>query len=214
MAVYQIIASPKKINKLFRLYSSVHNLPRINITNSAYLSRAVSTVPNEMKPFLEIQYKSLIEIVKESGIEPLIPVELSPNVDINEINPKNDEMERVAKFLIPLCYAISDGRSFEHGVGYAIAKPTIPLLLKGQKINIPTIRRPCHVPIIFEDFSKERDSKNLLSLLREFQKYDYGTGLCSIHGKTLIGFKKESYDKDCMRCVASNYFEVVSAKIY
>lgn len=209
MAIYQIIASPKKIDRLFRIFSSVHNLPKIITTNSAYLSRAVSTVPNEMKPFLETQYKSLIEIIKESGIEPLIPVELSPNVNINEINPKNDEMERVAKFLIPLCYAISDGRSFEHGVGYAIIKPTIPLLLKGQKINIPTIRRPCQTPIIFEDFSKERDSKNLVSMLKEFQKYDYGTGLCSLHGKTLIGFKKNSNDKNCMRCIAGNYFEVV-----
>lgn len=204
-AINKVIADPLKVSSFLQMFHEVHELPWIHPSNSAYLPRAVSTVPIEQREFLNEQYDALIKIVSASGIEPKVPVELGL-VGLNEINPKNDELQRTAKFVLPLTYAVSDGRGFEMGMAYALAKPTIPLLLRGQKINVPTLRRSFFIPIIFDDLTTEGNYSSLVDLLNEFQEYDFGIGTCSEHGKILAGFAGERVE--CMRCLASNYFDL------
>lgn len=179
-------------------------------TLSAYLPRAVSSVPQEYKEFLEKQYSALKAIVASVGITPALPVELNPDLDPNEINPANLKLLLKARYIIPLTYAISDGRGWEMGFSYAIGKPIFPLVLKGQKINIPTIRLPFQVPIVFQDLTS-KDGDNLRKFLEQVKQLDIYRGGCDIHGNSLKGLDSQSCTH-CLRCLASEDFEVVNAR--
>ena len=174
--------------------------------NFAYLPRAVSTVPESMREFLNSQYSALKEIVKRSGIEPLIPVELSPETPKEMINPLNHDAIYRSRFVMPLAYAVSDGRGWEMGHSYGV-KAIIPLIFKSQKINRPTIILPFQIPVIFENLENPAEGKKLENMLRLMNRYEIGTGRCSVHGDTLLGYCKES--KECMRCMAGQFFDIV-----
>jgi hypothetical protein len=217
--LYGLIAVPADIESFRREFIRLHGLPYGDVTNSAYLPRAVSTVPDNEKSFLEEQYLALIQLVEISRIGPLVPVETSPGVDKNKINSQNDAFQRNSRFNIPLTYATSDGRGFEIGISWALFKPTIALVRRGQGINVPTLRRSEIVPVYFNNFLKDYDRGCFISLLEEFQKYDFGSGRCSEHGVVLAGFERPapgktySAEAKCMRCKASDYMEVVPSKM-
>ena len=208
--VYLTAKQRKELNSEFLRASGSRDA--FKETWSAYLPRAVSSVPYDKKEFLNLQYSALCNIVDDAGLEVLLPVELNSSTNNNNINSFNHFSLRRARLILPMMYSMSDGRSWEIGYTY-IRKPIFPLVLREQtkSPNIPTLRLPFQVPIIFDDLTKPQDERALQSLLREMNIFDFGTGKCSEHGNTLIGLNKEKYT--CMRCLAEEFFEVLPSRI-
>lgn len=173
-------------------------------SDSCYLARAVSSVPVSEREHLEQVYNSIIASCRQASLEPLLPVELDTNTDPNDINPLNHQLLLRSKIVLPLAYAISDGRGWEIGFSYG-AKLIVPLVLPDQKINTPTLRLPYLIPILLEDVD------NLPQLLKELASFDdYSFG--ALNGtKTVIGHTGNKLSD--LRKVAQKYLPVVDYRI-
>jgi hypothetical protein len=204
--VYMVPSIRKTANDFNQIGSGVTHLENAEYF---YLSRAVSSVPDKMKPVLEEQYKALIEIVKKAGGCPRLPFELEPGADKREINPANHMSLHTSRWQVPLTYAVSDGRGWEMGYAYK-KKGLIPLVLRGQKKNTPTIRLPFQVPIIFDDLTEGDEAYRLKRLFKFYIEHDVGLGKCADekHQDTLVGFRGD--EKSCLKCAAEDHgFELV-----
>lgn len=172
--------------------------------NQAYLARAVSSVPPNKREELDKIYKTLIDCVSAADITPNLPVELG-NIDKNQINPLNHDLLLRSKFIIPLTYAVSDGRGWEMGFSYGY-KLLVPILTSEQYenpkgINQPTLRLPFQIPVVFDN------QRNLIDLLKELKEYEIGFG--EINGrKTVLGEKGNKVHD--LREVASRYVKVIN----
>lgn len=165
---------------------------------AVYPARAISTVPPEQRAALDADYNAFLGILETAGWKVLAPVELRPGMDPNEVNPRNDDFIARSIVVTPFMLGVSDGRSYEHGVAYGL-KGLFPMVHRDQKINIPTLRRPFQVPIFYDNLTGS-DGEKLVELFRGLRDYSFGTGRCSSHGETLLGFPARG--ADCMRCYA------------
>jgi hypothetical protein len=180
----------------------------------AYAARALSTVPVRSRAKLDREFNAFVEILREAGWEARVPFLLGPGDDLNKVNPRNHRHMAEAILNTPFMPFASDGRGWEHGFTY-LRKGVVPLVNRNQKINIPSIRIPFQVPLVYDNFKgAERD--RLGEFFGALKEYDFGTGRCWDHGDTLVGIKGQMVNRkfDCLRCVAEGYgIEVVPVRI-
>jgi len=193
------MVSPSDRLRHLSYVSEVLGIPFAGESNSAYMARAVSTVPPEERGYLEEIFSELVTGVKEAGLEAKVPVELSSSVHKEDINRLNHEQLFSARIVLPLTYCVSDGRGWEMGFSYT-RKLLVPIVLKGQKINTPSICLPFQIPVVYSG------KNSLVDLLSELIKYEVGFGRLD-NQETVIGFFEE--EKSDLRKVAKKFVEVL-----
>lgn len=196
--------SPEERIEQLELAASTLGLQFNGEDDTAYLPRAVSTVSECMLQTLDQAYDRVCNAVKSAGLTPQAPFELG-EMDAQKANPLNDRSLLNSRMVIPLAYAASAGRGWESGFSYG-RKLIIPVLLPGQKINAPTIRRPYQIPVILD-----QNLGKMADLFRELSNYEIGFGDIG-HGPTVIGYDSFGRQHD-LREIARKYVMVVDWKV-
>jgi hypothetical protein len=192
-----MITHASRINML-RALAKEMNIDFSGETDSAYLARAVSSVPESERDAVDAVFQEIISAVEMTSLEAQLPVELD-NVAPNDINPRNHKLLFKSRVVVPLTYATSDGRGWEMGFSYG-KKLIVPIVMPKQKINTPSLRLPFQIPVVFEG----KDS--LAALLRSLMNYQIHLGKFEGNYTVIGSMDGEYFD---LRKEASKHLTVI-----